>query len=265
MQTDWLAPATHGKLAPKFPMSGFVDLHAHHLHGLDDGATSLDMALQSIAAVASLGFSELFATPHQRAGMFLPPWPDVERAWAELGPRVAEKHPGVTLRLGAENFWDEVLHDRLVNGTLPRYGDTAAFLFEINPRLWPPGMERILFEQRLAGRLPAMAHPERYVAVQESLEKAEVVGRSAALVIDLGALEGAHGRTEMKTSRRLLEEGLAHAAATDIHRPEDQRAIAAGMAWIRKRFGEGALAQLLDDGPRRILAGELPEPFSPRR
>ena len=101
-----------------------------------------------------------------------------------------------------------------------------------------------------------MAHPERYLAIQKDLGRAEALGRTAALVVDLGALDGAHGRAEMKTARRLLEEGLAHAAATDIHSPDDQRAIAAGMAWIRKRLGaRGAVA----------FARRAPAPYPRRR
>jgi tyrosine-protein phosphatase YwqE len=105
-----------------------------------------------------------------------------------------------------------------------------------------------------------MAHPERYVAVQSDISFAERIGRSAALLVDLGALDGAHGRPEMKTSRRLILEGLAHAAASDAHSPEDQGAVASGMAWIRKHRGPEVLDQLLDENPRRILSGELPEP-----
>ena len=122
----------------------------------------------------------------------------------------------------------------------------------------PPRLEQTLFELRLGGRLPVMAHPERYLAIQKDPARAEALGRTAALVVDLGALDGAHGRAEMKTARRLLEDGLAHAAATDIHSPDDQRAIAAGMGWIRKRLGPEALSRLLDQHPRHILAGNLP-------
>jgi protein-tyrosine phosphatase len=141
---------------------------------------------------------------------------------------------------------------------VPAYDGGPAFLFELNPALMPPRLPETLFELRLAGKMPVMAHPERYLGIQKDVSRAEALGRSAALVVDLGALDGAHGRAEMKTARRLLEEGLAHAAATDIHRPEDQRSIAAGMAWIRKRLGEDALGRLLDHNPRHILAGELP-------
>ena len=64
----------------------------------------------------------------------------------------------------------------------------------------------------------------------------------------------------MKAARRLVLDGLAHAGASDVHRPEDQGAVAAGMAWIRKQRGSAVLEQMLDENPRRMLAGELPDP-----
>jgi protein-tyrosine phosphatase len=244
--------------APAAPTMGFVDLHAHYLPALDDGARDRAMAVQMVQAVASLGFDRLEATPHQRAGMYLPARPDIDAAFDWLKQEAAASNPGLQLGLAAENFWDDVLLERLQKGGLPTYDGGPAFLFEVNPALMPPRLEHTLFELRLGGRLPVMAHPERYVAIQKDPARAEALGRSAALVVDLGALDGAHGRTEMKTARRLLEEGLAHAAATDIHSPDDQRAIAAGMAWIRKRLGPQVLSRLLDEHPRHILAGNLP-------
>jgi protein-tyrosine phosphatase len=237
---------------------GFVDLHAHYLPSLDDGARDRALSMQMVQAVVALGFDRLQATPHQRAGMYLPEQPDIDAAFDWLKQETAAAHPGVQLGLGAENFWDEVMLGRLQHGGLPTYDGGPAFLFEVNPALMPPRIEQNLFELRLGGRLPVMAHPERYVAIQKDPARAEALGRTAALVVDLGALDGAHGRAEMKTARRLLEDGLAHAAATDIHSPDDQRAIAAGMAWIRKRLGPQVLTRLLDEHPRHILAGNLP-------
>ena len=123
----------------------------------------------------------------------------------------------------------------------------------------PSGIETVLFDIRIAGKLPVMAHPERYLAIQTQIGRAETLGRTAALVVDLGALDGAHGRAEMRTARQLLKDGFAHAAATDIHSPEDGPAIAAGIAWIKKHLGADALRTLLTENPRRIVAGELPE------
>jgi protein-tyrosine phosphatase len=239
-------------------MERYVDLHAHFLPGLDDGAKTPQMGLQMVEALAALGFGTLHATPHQRAGRFMPAREAIDGAFESLRTEAVARRPGLTVGLAAENFWDEVFHERVQRGGLPCYPGSKAFLFEVNPQQMPPRIENALFEIRLTGRLPVMAHPERYLAVQEDVGRAEEIGRSTALLIDLGALDGAHGRPAMKTARRLLEEGLVHAAASDVHTAEDQRTVAAGMAWIRKRLGPDALETLLAENPRRILSGELP-------
>ena len=123
----------------------------------------------------------------------------------------------------------------------------------------PVGLENELFQLRVDGFLPVMAHPERYVAVQRDVSLAERLGRHAVMMIDLGALDGAHGRAEMKTARKLVHEGLAHAAASDIHRPADAKGIAAGMTWIRKQMGQRGLEQMLAENTRRLLTGEMPD------
>jgi protein-tyrosine phosphatase len=240
-------------------VNNFVDLHAHYLPALDDGATNRDMSMQMVRAIASLGFVELFATPHQRSGMFMPAREAIASAFAAVSADVSAQGPAVRLGLGAENFWDDVLHGRLRERTVPVYGDSPAFLFEVHPQFMPTGLENELFQLRVAGMMPVMAHPERYVAIQRDVDLAERLGRHAMMMVDLGALDGAHGRAEMKTARKLVQEGLAHAAATDIHRPEDQKGIAAGMAWIRKQLGPEVLEQMLSENPRRALAGEMPD------
>jgi protein-tyrosine phosphatase len=241
-------------------MAHYVDLHSHYLPALDDGATSLEMSLQMLRAIAALGFTELFATPHQRHGMFMPERAKIDAAYAQVGAAIGVGSAGApTLGLAAENFWDSVFHGRLGEHTVPTYDATPAFLFEVNPQMMPAEMETQLFQIRMRGYMPVMAHPERYTAVQRDPALCERLGRHAAMWIDLGALEGAHGKAEMKTARKLVLEGFAHGAASDIHRPEDQTSVAAGMAWIRKQRGQAVLDQMLDENPRRVLAGELPD------
>lgn len=244
-------------------MPHYVDLHAHYLPALDDGATDREMSLRMVKAIAALGFSDLYATPHQRAGMFMPAREAIAEAFQTVEADARAAGVNAQLGLGAENFWDDVLHRRLRERSVPAYGDSVAFLFEVNPQFMPPAVENELFQMRVAGLLPVMAHPERYVAIQRDISLAEKIGRHAVLMIDLGALDGAHGRAEMKTARKLVLEGLAHAAASDIHRPEDQTTVAAGMAWIRKQLGEAGLETMLAENTRRLLAGEMPEPPPP--
>ena len=120
----------------RLPM-GFVDLHSHVLYGLDDGAPDTAASLAMLDGLAALGITEQCVTPHQKASQYLPDWDLVERTLVGLEAIRKPHHP--TLRLGAENMWDDVFYDRIVADTIPHYRGTSAFLVEIPPPLMPPG------------------------------------------------------------------------------------------------------------------------------
>lgn len=235
----------------------FVDLHSHVLPGLDDGVRTLPEALALISRLAEMGFATIYATPHQRADLFLPTREAIDRAYAEVNAALPPGSP--TLGLGAENFWDEVLAGRLPQDLQPTYTGGRAFLFEIPVAMWPVRIMDTLFAVRLRGALPVVAHPERYQALWNQPARVEALARTAALVIDLGALDGAHGENEKRQARHLIDDGIAHAAATDSHSLGDAARAAAGIAYIRKRHGEARVKKLLADGPRQIIAGEIPD------
>jgi protein-tyrosine phosphatase len=235
---------------------GFVDLHSHVLHGLDEGAPDLATSLAMIEGLAAIGFEEICATPHQKAGQFLADLTAIGQTYAGVVEAVGGR---VRMHLAAENMWDDVFYDRSQRGAIPSYDGGDAFLFELRPEELPLGMTAHLFRLRMAGKRPVLAHPERYVALRDDDRLIDQLRREVAFVVDLPALVGYHGRKEQKAARRMVEDGIAHAAASDAHTREDVGRAAEGIAWIRKRLDAAAVTRLLDDGPRALLTGELPE------
>jgi protein-tyrosine phosphatase len=238
---------------------GFVDLHAHVLPALDDGVKTVTEAVEVVAMLGKLGFETICCTPHQKVGSWVPSAESISKARADVVAALAAGAVGVELRLGAENFWDELFVQRCVDGAVPAYTGERAFLVEISPVNPPVKLEEQLFRLRTRGRLPVLAHPERYHGLCRQPERMEAVGRTAALLVDVAALAGAHGPRAAEASRWLVGDGLAHACASDVHSADDARAAAAGIEWLRKRLGDGAIKRLLDENPRRILQGELPD------
>ncbi len=232
----------------------FLDLHSHFLPGLDDGAPDRATTQEMIRALADLGFSDLTATPHQKPGQYLPSLQAIDAAYAATSA-VA----GVTLHLAAENMWDDLLLQRADADQIPSYDQGRAFLFELQLMHLPPALFDFLFKLRRKDRLPVLAHPERYEPLWDDLDLAARLAGSCALLVDLPALAGKHGRQRTKPARRMVEEGIAQAVATDAHSVSDVRDAAEGIAWIKKRMGDRALQRLLADNPRRIFAGELPD------
>lgn len=226
------------------------------LPSLDDGARDLATARAMIDGLGALGFTDIYATPHQKAGQFLPSAEAIDAAFAQVQ---AVRGPGPALKLAAENMWDDVFFERAQRGAIPGYDRGDAFLVELRPQALPLGLVDHLFRMRMAGRAPILAHPERYEPLWDDPGLVERLRANCALVVDLAALAGYHGKRQQKMARHLVEDGIAAAVASDAHTLEDVRAAAEGIAWIGKRLGKPAVTRLLDDGPRAALIGELPE------
>jgi protein-tyrosine phosphatase len=242
---------------------GFFDLHSHVLPGLDDGATDVDTSVAMMRGLADLGFDAVCATPHQRAGMFLPASDAIAGAHRQAAGAAANF--GLTLHLGAENMWDAVFYQRSQERAVPSYRPAAdassdgAFLLELPiAEALPVGLFEHLFQIQLSGRLPVIAHPERYPGLWKNWDAVDQLAKTCALVVDLGAIAGYHGRRQGKMARKLLTEGIAHAVASDAHTVNDVRVAAEGIAWIRKKLGQDAVTRLLDENPRSIYAAEHP-------
>lgn len=238
---------------------GFVDLHAHVLPALDDGVKSLAEAVEVVSLLGRIGFTAVYCTPHQKVGSWVPSAESITAARDAVAGALAAGSIAVELALGAENFWDELFVQRCADGAVPSYTGERAFLVEVSPVNPPIKLEEQLFRLRTRGALPVLAHPERYHGLCRQPERLEAIGRTAALLVDVAALAGAHGPRAAEAARWLVTDGLAHACASDVHSADDARAAEAGIQWLRKRLGEGAVQRLLDENPRRILQGDLPD------
>jgi protein-tyrosine phosphatase len=236
---------------------GFVDLHSHVLFGLDDGAPDLPTSVAMLDALSALGVSEQCVTPHQKASQYLPGWERIEAAYAGVTAARKPTHP--TLRLAAENMWDDVLFERMSRDAIPSYAGSTAFLVEVPPPLMPPNLRERLFALRMAGRVPVLAHPERYHALWDDDNLARELRRCCVFAIDLPALAGFHGKREAKQARIFVENGLAGCVATDSHQVGDVQQAQQGIAWIAKKLGSATVDRLFGDAPRAILAGHFVE------
>ena len=69
-----------------------------------------------------------------------------------------------------------------------------------------------------------------------------------------------YGKPARKLAERLLGEGLYAVGATDLHEPWSARDwLEEALAQLEKRAGATGARRLLDENPRRILAGEDPQ------
>ena len=239
-------------------MTGFVDLHCHFVPGIDDGAKTREDGIELLRALAALGFESVVATPHMRPQLFDNTSEQLVRAFARFEESVRDEADLPRISLSSEHYFDEEVFRRLLAGDGLPYPGRRAVLLEFYDMDFLPAVENRLFELHRRRLVPVIAHPERYRCFWQSHEKLRtLVASGSTALLDLGALIGKYGKEPQRCARRLLEDGLYHAACSDAHRASDVDDVEDGLAFIEKHYGDEEVDLLLRKGPREILEGTV--------
>jgi protein-tyrosine phosphatase len=229
-----------------------IDLHTHILPGIDDGARTLDDALEMARAFVADGVTAVAATPHVRDDY--PTSADVMlRAVGELRGALEEAGIPLTLLPGAELAVDRIA--RLDENELRRLtlaGGGHYVLVETPYYGWPPELAEQLLELRFAGFTPVLAHPERNAEVQGAPSLLAPFVHGGTLVqVTAASLDGRLGVLPRQTALHLVAAGRAHMIASDAHMPDVR---AAGLRSAADALEDAALATwLASDVPRAVI------------
>ncbi len=241
-----------------------LDFHSHLIPGVDDGSTSLEESRTAIASLTMQGVTTIITTPHLRASLLsrvdetAAYFELVDSAWDELKAMAAVEFPALRLERGFELMLD-MPHVDLSNPLL-RLAGTRFVLVEFPFSALPPNSSQVLFDIKMAGYQPIVAHPERYIDMDRELTVANEWRRvGAALQVNSGSLIGAYNPKAQSLGWKILRSGMADYLSSDYH--------ARGMAHIvnaRTAMENAAAVEqynlLTTVNPERILQDEAPLP-----
>jgi len=235
-------------------IDGWVDLHCHYLPAIDDGVRTLDEGIALCRGLRKTGFGVVVATPHIRTAMFDNDRRGLEAAYGRFLDATRETAEMPRTGLGAEHFFDDVVWGLLEAREHVPYPGGRGVLVELQERSLPIGLDRRLFELRVRGIEPVLAHPERYAPFWKSSATLEpLLAGGTRLLLDVMALVGKYGRQPKRTAERLLAEGAYFAACSDSHKPRHVELVDRAIQRLRKLVGNAETERLLSEGPRELL------------
>lgn len=244
-----------------------VDIHAHILPGLDDGADRSRTSLRMAELAAQSGVTDLIATPHsnQRGRFENYASETLTERHLRLQELLRRENIELRLHLGMEVFATGDTAALLRDGKLLTLAGSRYLLVEFGFRDDAYHMERILRDVQDAGAVPILAHPERYRALQVLPDILEDWVRAGVhLQINKGSLSGYFGREAHRLAVTMLEHDLASFVASDAHRANQRTpALREAYQWISSRYSERLADRLLRRNPQRVLRDEPLLPCSP--
>jgi protein-tyrosine phosphatase len=258
--------------------TGMVDIHAHLLPGIDDGARDIQASREILALYRTQGVTDVVCTPHL-------PYPADANLTAEdfrsaverrdrtldvLRASASVEFPGISLHAGAELILSSYLP-----GILKNYAQECAlagsqYLLVESP-VFVPGslhaLDRMLFSIQLAGFVPVLAHPERMKLSRSDLSALlEWVDQDRLLLqVNAGTLLPADALPADRRDRHrqrqevvdpLFAAGAVHVVASDTHGPDMRPPVLdLAHAVVSAKYGPSVARRLFFDNPKCILEG----------
>ncbi|MDE5702531.1 CpsB/CapC family capsule biosynthesis tyrosine phosphatase [uncultured Bacteroides sp.] len=192
---------------------GFTDWHCHLLPGVDDGVQTMEETLRILSLYEDLKVKEIWLTPHIME--------DIPNTTAALKARFEELRAAyqgnITLHLASENMLDTLFEERLnKNDLLPLGKDGKHLLVETSYFNPPMGLSNILLRIKTKGYVPVLAHPERYVYMDEN-DYRTLKEMNVMFQLNLFSLVGAYGTGVRKKAGWLMRNGFYNLAGSDTH------------------------------------------------
>jgi protein-tyrosine phosphatase len=194
-----------------------VDIHSHLLPGIDDGARTFTDTLRLTKALKGFGISQLITTPHIIEHVW-DNYPDQIKAnKADTLIELRKHQINIPLDAAAEYMMDEHFVQLFKSGNLLTLKDNYVLveMSYINP---PIQLYSILFDLQVAGYIPVLAHPERYLFYHNNFEEYLKLKKAGCLFqLNLLSVVGYYGDGIVKIAEKLLQKGMYHFVGSDVH------------------------------------------------
>nr|WP_236675892.1 CpsB/CapC family capsule biosynthesis tyrosine phosphatase [Chryseolinea lacunae] len=208
-----------------------TDIHSHLLPGLDDGVQTYEQAEEVILFFQKLGYKKLITSPHVMSDAYRNTPEIILDALEKLRAYLASRNIDMALDTVAEYYLDEYML-RMVeeNQKLLTFGKNY-LLFETNFINEPLNLNEFIFKANTKGYKPVLAHPERYLYLQNNIEKAEdLLNRGVLFQINISSLTGHYSKNAQRTAQKLIDNGWVHMLGSDCHGMPHAQLVAAAQS-----------------------------------
>lgn len=235
-----------------------IDIHCHILPCLDDGARNMEEAVEMARIAYSEGITKIVATPHYIEDEICPSRYEINHKIKELQVVLKSENIEIEILTGNEVYLTNFLPLHIKRGNVTTINNTQYILIEFPMFNIPIYTEDVIYNLKLVGITPIIAHPERYRYVIENPNiLIKYIDMGALCQINSGSITGKFGKEALKTSKVLISHDMVHFVASDGHAsriraPKLKRAYEK----VMDLYGKEKSEELFKINPQKIIEGK---------
>lgn len=241
------------EIASGIPPGGIIDIHAHILPGVDDGAGDWEEARWMLKCAYSQGIHTIIATPHysrrQDVGR-------LRKLAGQLDMEAKQIAPDLSIFLGQEILYFDSIVERLQEGQALTMAESRYVLVEFMPDVAFKKMYQAVRRLVLAGYHPIIAHVERYEAMRDEGQMRDLEKAGCCFQMNYKSLQGGLLDRSARWCRRQAEGRQIHFLGTDMHH-RDCRApeILKTLRWLSGHVDGNQVSRMVETNARQMLRG----------
>jgi len=243
-----------------------VDLHSHILPETDDGAKSMDEALAMAKIAEEQGFSKIIATPHFIEYEIVTDKKELIKKIHKLNEILKKENINIEVLPGNEVYISPNLPKMLKNKEIFTLNNGPYILIEFPMGDIPVYIEDVLYEVRLLGYKPVIAHPERYAKIMENPNYLKsLIEQGNYVQINSQSITGGLGEKTRKTAEILLKHKMVHFIGTDAHSPRARSPKIKKTLEVMKEWVDTEYVEEIINNGTSLLNGEeisMPQPLA---
>ncbi|AIS51905.1 capsular polysaccharide biosynthesis protein [Thermoanaerobacter kivui] len=243
-----------------------VDIHCHILPNLDDGAESLDISKEMALIAVQDGIKSIVATPHYIEYEHEISKESILNTCQQVNEFLIQNCIDLKIIPGCEAFVSPTLVESYKKGEVMSINDMGKYiLIELPVASYPEYIEDVIFDFKVIGVTPIIAHIERYSYVKGDFDIIyRLINEGALMQINSTSITGLFGDEIRYKSLELIKHNMVHFIASDAHTTRGRAPkISKALETLKKEGIEDAYIDYLISNSQKVINGEDIEVIEP--
>lgn len=232
-----------------------IDVHCHILPEIDDGSKTIEESINMAKIASEEGIKKIISTSHYHPDSKFIMGKDLGDRLEKFNEILKENNIDLVVYIGNELYYTVDLMSKLDELDFYSLNNSRYVLIEFSPIKFPDNLTDIIYEFKLKGYMPVLAHIERYSSIIENPNLVyDCINEGALIQVNASSIVGKNGKEIKKLCDILLENDMIHFVGTDAHGSDKRRPlIKDAYYYVEKKIGIRRAKKIFYSNPENML------------